>query len=164
MRLPLFFTGALLMCTISFGQMKMIIHKSDGKTDSLWLTNIQRIYFQNYGTSHIVNLKFGKDTLLQAKNISIGFKDVLDDSRCPSGVFCKWEGVAKAQFWIKKNDQDTVFINLPIYGYVDRYSQRHITVDTVAVGLSLLQLDPYPKFSNPHPKSEYSSIINVIVQ
>ncbi len=48
----------------------------------------------------IVYLKEGEKKFLDEYKMSITFKQILEDSRCPEDVNCIWEGVAKANIEI----------------------------------------------------------------
>jgi len=108
-------------------------------------------------------LLYGQVVTVKSLNLELGFRDVTDDSRCPKGVICVWEGIAHSRIWIKSPATDTIFIAASILGYCERNdTTRHIAVDTSGFRITLMQLDPYPVHATTHPKSDYSAMINII--
>ena len=67
---------------------------------------------------------------------------VLNDSRCPEGVQCIWQGNAEAKFKFSKYDENPVFFNLNTY--------PGFTNDTIIGGykFTLKNLTPYPSVIN----------------
>lgn len=50
-----------------------------------------------------VSVCLGKGVELEGGNFSLFFRDVLEDSRCPQGVECFWEGRVVALFDVQEN-------------------------------------------------------------
>jgi hypothetical protein len=70
--------------------------------------------------------------------IYICLDSVLNDSRCPQGVQCFWQGNAEARFKFVKSDDAPVFFNLNTY--------PGFTNDTIVGGykFTLKAITPYP--------------------
>lgn len=64
------------------------------------------------------SLKYQKMKYIESIKLQIGFEDVLEDSRCPFGAVCLWEGVAKIKLWLKENNRDTLRIISTISGII----------------------------------------------
>jgi hypothetical protein len=66
------------------------------------------------------------------------FESVLNDSRCPRGVYCFWEGNASVQFKFQKYDSKPVIFDLNTH--------KGFTNDTIIdrYKFTLLGLTPYP--------------------
>ena len=101
--------------------------------------------FQRTVESDTFDVALGESILLNNSGVEVGFSEILNESRCPSDVVCCWEGMARIEVWLKVPDQDTLFLEPIIYGYVDRSSPGgHKTVLSDYFGITLQQLDPYP--------------------
>jgi hypothetical protein len=84
----------------------------------------------------------GETTTLDG--IEIGFAAVLEDSRCPTGVTCVWEGRASINLSLTRAGQ-TGGVNLEIPGGTGRDdTERHRPVEALGYRFTLLALDPYP--------------------
>ena len=88
-------------------------------------------------------------------NTYVCFDSVLNDSRCPEGVQCFWQGNAQARFKFIKSDEDPVFFNLNTYG--------GFTNDTIIGGykFTLKSLDPYPSIKNIILPKAYKAEIEI---
>ena len=84
------------------------------------------------------------------ENSWIKFNSVVEDSRCPIGAQCWWEGNAKISFKIKKNFYSSNF---------DLNTYRNFIRDTVLFGysISLIEVMPYPDLDSLYSQSDYSA-------
>jgi hypothetical protein len=57
-------------------------------------------------------LKHNQTALMESENLSIKFTDVPEDSRCPVGVECIWQGQAGIDLEITKQNEDPERIQL----------------------------------------------------
>ena len=106
-------------------------------------------------------LKYGKSRILP-NGLKIGFKELLGDSRCPTGAVCVWEGRADISLWMLKSRLDTISFKLSISGYVNKTnSDSHKYIDTLGYRIKLLQLDPYPVINIPRQPSDYNALLRV---
>ena len=95
--------------------------------------------------SDTFDIALGESILRSNSGVEVGFSEILTDSRCPLNVQCYWAGMARIAIWLKAPDQDTLFLEPVIFGYVDRSSPgSHRTVLSDHFGITLQQLDPYP--------------------
>ena len=90
-------------------------------------------------------------------NIQIALDSVFDDSRCPEGVNCIWEGNAKMRSQLKTAKSQFRF-DLDTQPTSNFYQH-----DTTIGGyrISLLQLSPYPVSENKIKQTDYAVEISV---
>ncbi len=91
------------------------------------------------------------------QNICIVMDSVYDDSRCPEGVNCIWEGNAKMRFKFTTSKNSYVL-------YLDTQPTSNIYHNDTIVGgyhISLNQLSPYPVEDNPIKLSDYAAEIQI---
>jgi len=94
-------------------------------------------------------LRFGERAALPDTNVTLVFQDVTEDSRCPDGVLCVWEGNARILLGV---NQSTVALNTtldPKKASVGRYVIR------------LNSLSPYPMIERRIQKKEYAAALVV---
>ena len=51
-----------------------------------------------------IQIKFGESVTLEKGKLTIKFKSIAGDSRCPQGVVCVWEGNAEVILEVSKNE------------------------------------------------------------
>jgi hypothetical protein len=81
----------------------------------------------------------------------------INDSRCPSGVECVWEGDAVVEFNFKSNTENKFFT---------LHTNDNFQQDTIINNLKikLLNVFPYPDFNNPTNQSDYSAELSISEQ
>jgi hypothetical protein len=105
--------------------------------------------------SATVTVGYGKKAIVYQcceNEISIAFAKVLQDSRCPTGVACPWQGTAI--IGITVNDEDLITaieINNPI-------SKK---IPGINYNIHLLELNPYPGASGPVNPNNYVAKIRL---
>lgn len=80
-----------------------------------------------------------RDCLYEPENqFYICLDSILNDSRCPAGAYCIWEGNAEVRFKFEKLNENPILFNLNTY--------RSFTTDTIIDGykFTLLGLSLYP--------------------
>ncbi|MCX6832239.1 MAG: hypothetical protein NT028_08930 [candidate division Zixibacteria bacterium] len=92
-------------------------------------------------------LKVGQTVVVQDENLSITFRDVVSDSRCPTNVFCFWSGIAEVQIKLVTRSADTAIVTVAILGGSESNSDSRYAADTLGYHIALLRLDPYPDLS-----------------
>jgi hypothetical protein len=87
-------------------------------------------------------------------NISILLDSVTQDSRCPTGVECFWEGNAAARFIFAVNNDSTKF---------SLNTASSFRRDTTIAGfkIKLLELKPYPQYLHPIKQEDYIAEIRI---
>jgi hypothetical protein len=91
------------------------------------------------------------------ENICIVLDSVFDDTRCPTGLNCVWEGNAKMRFKIK-TDTSYSFFHLDTQPNSDLY---HHDATVNGYKISLVELKPYPKVNTGIKLTDYAVTIEV---
>jgi len=101
-------------------------------------------------TAPKITIKIPLGETITIDNHHIEFMKVLEDSRCPKEVTCIWEGRAKVQVTVWKNEEDALIKEL-IFGQIKQGESKELTLFTseenMVKGYAL----------NPYPSSEISS-------
>lgn len=96
-------------------------------------------------------LKINQTAYLQSENLKITLLNV-QDSRCPSGVVCLWEGVARTWVNILQDNQ-----NLGNFNLTSRNFQSGLGVlQFKNYALKLVDVEPYPQRGQSIALSNYS--------
>jgi hypothetical protein len=99
-------------------------------------------------------LPLGKTAAVGDGNLTFKFVEVLEDSRCPSGVECIQAGQARCRMLIKYHGatSDVVFVqgggNVPSFGELNSYDVMY-------------KLEPYPEVGKEITESDYQLKITV---
>ena len=120
------------------------------------------VIFPQPDSSDVVRLTVGESRFLQHGDVEIGFRSTLEDSRCPAGTMCLWEGRAAIRLWLLQASSDSIFITSGIHGHVERGDTCcHQSVDTLGYQLTLLQLDPYPSGDSVIRFDAYKALLRI---
>lgn len=97
-------------------------------------------------TKETLTLGVGKQKTAKKSRLKIKFLEVIEDSRCPTGVDCIWAGNAKIKVQVVGSHSSQVFeFNTNIGAKGDIFDGWAITIDN---------LTPYPHADKPiNPKS-----------
>ncbi len=108
----------------------------------------------NLSANNIVSLKHKECVDISDVGFKICLDSILNDSRCPSGVVCVWEGDAEVGFSIENTDEIKLF---------RLHTQANFQRDTTINGLkiSLESLTPYPADGSEIDQKDYSVEIKV---
>jgi len=102
-----------------------------------------------------ITLKVGESTDIQEGVLTISFDKVVEDSRCPNGVDCFWQGQAMIQLLV--NTSTTVDL-------IMQAGKEELAVDTLDNFIyTLLDVSPYPDVKDNLPLPEEAYIIEVQV-
>lgn len=101
-------------------------------------------------------LQLGETVNFQAGNFDIRFDEVLEDSRCPLGVECGWEGRARVQLMILEGT-DSTDIELITYNSANLDSME--TAEYQDYLIELKEVNPYPHIDSM--SMEYSVIFSL---
>ena len=96
-----------------------------------------------------LTLQYGEDRRLDNSVLRLSFGRVVEDSRCPAGVYCIWSGNAVVEIGIAAGMGPTVPLQINTV-LEPRYA------DWSGVRVTVLQLDPLPKAGVPVKPEEYS--------
>lgn len=111
--------------------------------------------FNNLILNDTIDLSYG-DCLNDPENqMYICLDSVLNDSRCPTGVECFWEGNALVRFKFERFNEKPVLFNLNTH--------RGFTTDTIVDGykFTLIGLRPYPSIKHRIEQKDYKAEIIV---
>lgn len=104
-----------------------------------------------------VSVAYGREVTIKQESLIIGFTDLLEESRCPRGVECVWEGNAKIRITLQTPPLEKITIaelnTHPDYPTSVEYEGREIT---------LMELHPYPVYKvqvNPH---QYVATLRIV--
>ena len=91
--------------------------------------------------------------LFSVGKVSVVFKEVISDSRCPKQVTCIWEGEAKVLLEIYENGK---FLENRIVSSNAANSVQQFTAAGMIYNISGIQLLPYPEVHSKKIKPEYT--------
>jgi hypothetical protein len=141
----LFYGGLAIVLTIGLG---FILNQS--LVDS-------RVPVKNSANSAIVRLnqpfqlKVNQTAQLPSEKVEIQFVEMQQDSRCPVGVQCVWQGQATVAVHLKKNGQDLGNLTLKTNA-----GQPDATTQSLnGYSMKLVDIAPQPKANQPIPKADY---------
>jgi len=96
-----------------------------------------------------IQIKFGESITLEKGKLTIKFKSLVGDSRCPQGVVCVWAGNAEVILEVSKNEIDLNTALDPKEQVVGDYN------------IQLRDVIPYPKAGEELKPEDYS--IKIVV-
>lgn len=99
-------------------------------------------------------LGIGKTAALEGEGVEIEFVSVVEDSRCPRGVDCIWEGNAKVRLRLKSARRPPAEIELNTNVEPQRAA-------THGYEIRLTSLSPYPQGSAAIDKKSYVASLEV---
>lgn len=102
----------------------------------------------NYGTEEV----FRHGVVYCPNDLSFRLSiDEIQDSRCPEGVVCVWQGEVSVKLSIDSGNEESMVL-----------SSYHVPVDTLGNHrFSLIEVYPYPKYKQPLVISDYRIKIRV---
>jgi hypothetical protein len=99
-------------------------------------------------------------TLVEIKtdHINVCLDSVIEDSRCPLGVVCNWQGTAIAKFSVTINDhqQRVTFSTFKLWFPSDTILMEH--------KIEFIDLLPYPEINKSHDISEFRAELKITKQ
>ena len=102
-----------------------------------------------------VTIKYGQETAVVGKDISVRFTAILEDSRCPEGVQCIWEGNARIELAIAKAVENPSSLELNTH---DRFPIEAMYLNYI---ITLIDLKPYPKATEQINMQDYTAIVEI---
>ena len=117
---------------------------------------------QNPGESTSVSLgeefriKIGQQVTISGHGLRISFSAVHDESRCPTGVQCIWEGNAGVVVRVSKNRGKVVQATLNTNASVKPGQLEH-----KGYNIRLVGLNPYPKADERIEPKDYEALLMV---
>ncbi len=105
-----------------------------------------------------IAIKVGLGETVLIKGIAIKFLEVLEDSRCPTGVTCIWAGRAIVNVEVENNG--TKQVKKMIFGETKRGETKDTNLySSSEFAINGLTLNPYPRSENSHNKKPYELLI-----
>jgi len=111
--------------------------------------------FNNLIFNDTIDLSY-RDCLYDPENqMYICLDSVLNDSRCPTGAYCIWEGNAEVRFKFEKFNDNPILFNLNTH--------MGFTTDTIfdRYKFTLISLSPYPTVEHRIAQKDYKAEIIV---
>jgi hypothetical protein len=106
-------------------------------------------------SADVIELRVGASAPVPGTTSVISFVGVANDSRCPRGVTCIWEGDAVVSLRVQPQQGEPRTIDLHTS---DRFDQQ-TRIDGVTVRLE--RLEPYPEKDAPVPADAYRVTLRV---
>ena len=99
---------------------------------------------------------------VEGTNLTMEFRFVLSDSRCPTNVLCIHPGDAEILLDISSSDNRLLQIQAHIPGLVPTPYETNNIIQFEGYRFQLLRLSPYPVDGTEQPKeSDYVALINI---
>ena len=96
-------------------------------------------------------LRVNQTISLESYNIKVNFLNVTEDSRCPSGVTCIWQGEVKIFVKIIENNQD-----LGDFSLTSRTGETNLAIQVFDGHLiQMIKIEPYPTSGKKILLSDY---------
>ena len=99
------------------------------------------------------SLKPGQQTSISGEDLTIEFKSVSNDSRCPTDAQCVWAGNAEVNVELTKTGNSSSAIQLNTAGTTELPSQANYLNYTIRI----TELQPYPKVDLTIAQAEYKA-------
>ena len=103
------------------------------------------------------SLSLGERANIRGEDLSIVFADVLEDSRCPTGAQCPWQGQVKCSVLLSKGGST----------YTETFTQMGLTAEPAtesALGYKFdFRVEPYPEVGKEIAQKDYRLIMKVTV-
>jgi hypothetical protein len=97
----------------------------------------------------IIELRVGATAAVPGTAATIGFTRVVNDSRCPRGVTCVWEGDAVVELRVQPREGETRLVEL----HSNERFERQTRIEEVT--LTLERLEPHPDAERPVASEHY---------
>ena len=101
------------------------------------------------------DIKVGQEVSISSQQLTLKFLSVSEDSRCPQGTICMWEGNGKVNIELTPTGQRSHVVELNTAMSLDSEA-TYLTYK-----ISLLDLQPYPSAESTIQQSEYIATVRV---
>jgi hypothetical protein len=102
------------------------------------------------------DLRFGERSTLAGESLTLTFVDVLEESRCPAGVQCIWEGNARVGVKAEKPPSRPATLALNTSGRYDREATYQ------GYRVQLLTLLPHPAHGQTLQATDYCANLKIV--
>jgi len=107
-----------------------------------------------YNLGHNFTLRAGQSAQIAAEDLTLTFDKLLNDSRCPAGATCIWEGQAQCLVTIDlKSKKEQITLTQP--GSAESTTQIY---DGYVISFNVT---PYPKVNETNPPAMYRLNLNI---
>lgn len=98
------------------------------------------------------SLPIGKTAAVAGSTTRLTFREVTEDSRCPSDAVCVWEGAAKIAVTVSRNGgpAETALLSLTAPNNETRVADLFVR---------LVALAPYPATTDPTPRKYVAELV-----
>jgi hypothetical protein len=100
-------------------------------------------------------LAIGQSAVIRGENLEIRFKEIAEDSRCPEGATCIWEGRVRAIVEITENGSPFQMV-LTQPGLSDEYAE-----ETYKEYRLIFKVEPYPEVDTEIASADYRLLLTV---
>ncbi len=101
------------------------------------------------------SLSIGQSAVISGENLEIKFKEVVEDSRCPEGATCVWEGRVSAIVEITENGSPYQMVLIQP-GLTDEYAE-----ETYKEYRLTFKVEPYPEVGTEIVTADYWLLLTV---
>lgn len=103
-----------------------------------------------------VEIRIDRSVFIRSEGLTITFAEV-EDSRCPRGVVCVWEGEGIAELRLRVVDGREAVVRPTVRPGTDPERFPWLTAYAFGLKISLLELAPYPDVDRPYDRSRYTA-------
>ncbi len=101
------------------------------------------------------SLSIGQSAVISGENLLIKFKEIAEDSRCPEGAICIWEGRVRVIVEITENGSPFEMV-LTQPGLSDKYVE-----ETYKEYRLTFKVEPYPEVGTVIATADYRLLLTV---
>jgi len=102
-----------------------------------------------------LELSVGDTSVVPGTKVSVTFVRVVDDSRCPKGVTCVWEGDATVELRVTPDGGEPQTVQL----HVNARTGKDVVVR--GLRLALERLEPYPEEGRSIGARDYRAFLTI---
>jgi hypothetical protein len=121
------------------------------------LTCFSFLGYTNHHDGYIADaeIKVGQEVSISSQQLTLKFLSVSEDSRCPQGTNCIWEGNGKVNIELTPTGQTSYVVEL------NTVMSLKSEATYLNSKISLLDLQPYPSAGSTIQQSEYIATVRV---
>jgi hypothetical protein len=112
---------------------------------------------QQLGDTLLVDVAYGRDVTITRQPLIITFTDVLEESRCPQGVDCMWEGNAKIRITLQTPPLERMTM-----AELNTNAKFPTSVDYDGREITLVNLLPYPVYGIQTEPQQYVATLRIV--
>jgi hypothetical protein len=101
------------------------------------------------------DFKVGQEASISSQQLTLKFLSISEDSRCPQGTICIWEGNGKVNIELTPTGQPPYVVEL------NTATSLKSEATYLSYKISLLDLQPYPSAGSTIQQSEYIATVRV---